>query len=70
MDVIKTAVDILNPGHIHVITLDQPLYTLAKQIKWRFPETHGGDHFVIMFGGLHIEMAVWKTLDDLLDSSG
>ncbi|KAJ8372691.1 hypothetical protein AAFF_G00280200 [Aldrovandia affinis] len=70
MDVVKRAVDILNPGQIPVITLDQPLYTLAKQIQWRWPETHGEDHFVIVFGGLHIEMAAWKTLGNLLDSSG
>ncbi|XP_062605131.1 uncharacterized protein LOC134266937 [Saccostrea cucullata] len=70
MDVIKRAVDILNPGQIPVITLDQPLYTLAKQIQWRWPETHGEDYFVIVFGGLHIEMAAWKAVGDLLDGSG
>ena len=34
MDVIKTAVDILNPGEIPMITVDQSLYILAKQIQW------------------------------------
>ena len=70
MDVINTAVANLNPGQIPVITVDQPLYALAKQIQWRWPETHGEDQFVILFGGLHIEMAALKTLGDLLDSSG
>ncbi len=28
------------------------------------------DHFVILFGGLHIEMAVLRTLGDHLGSSG
>ena len=65
MDVIKRAVDILNPGQIPIITVDQPL-----QIQWRWPETHGEDHFVILFGGLHIEMAALKTLGNLLDGSG
>ena len=73
MDVIKTAVDILNPSEIPVITVDQPLwaYTLSKQIQWRWPETHGKDHFVIFFGRLHIEIAVGllKTLGDILDAS-
>ncbi len=32
MDVIKRAVDIVNPGQVPVITAVQPLYTLAKQI--------------------------------------
>ena len=70
MDVIKAAVNTLNPGQIPVITVDQPLYTLAKQIQWRWPETHGEEHFVIVFGGLHIEMAALKTLGNLLDGSG
>ena len=68
--VIKTAVDIVNPGQIPIITVDQPLYTLAKQIQWRWPKTHGEDHFIILFGGLHIEMAALKSLGDLLDASG
>ena len=70
MDVVKQAVDILNPGQVPVITMDQPLYALAKQIQWNWPVTHGEDHFVVMFGGLHIEMAVLKVLGDLLEGSG
>ena len=70
MDVVKKAVEILNPGQIPIITVDQPLYTVAKQIQWRWPETHGEDHFIVMFGGLHIEMAALKTLGDLLEGSG
>ena len=70
MDVIKTAVDILNPGQVPVITADQPLYTLAKQIQWNWPQTHGEDYFVILFAGFHIEKASFNTLGDLLDCSG
>ena len=70
MDVVKKAVEILNPGQIPIITVDQPLYTVAKQIQWRWPETHGEHHFIVMFGGLHIEMAALKTLGDLLEGSG
>lgn len=70
MDVLKTAVEVLNPGQVPIITCDQPLYTLAKQIQWSWPTTHGEDHFAVMFGGLHIEMAAFKTLGDLLEGSG
>ena len=70
MGVIKTAVDILNPGQVPVITADQPLYTLAKQIQWNWPQTHGEDYFVILFAGFHIEKASFNTLGDLLDCSG
>ena len=70
MDIVKTAVGILNPGQVPVIACDQPLYTLAKQIQWSWPSTHEEKHFVVMFGGLHIEMAALKTLGDLLEGSG
>ena len=39
MDVVKAAVNNLNSGQIQIITCDQPLYALAKQIRinslWR-----------------------------------
>ena len=34
LDVIKQAVDYLNPGQVPVVAMDQPLYALAKQIQW------------------------------------
>lgn len=70
MNMVKNAVEILNPGQVPIIACDQPLYALAKQIQWNWPDTHGENMFVIMFGGLHIEMAALKTLGDLLDGSG
>ncbi|KAG0723068.1 hypothetical protein GWK47_043326 [Chionoecetes opilio] len=70
MDIVKTAVDVLNPGQIPVLTCDQPLYILAKQIQWSWPTSYGEDRFVVMFGGLHIEMASLKVLGDLLEGSG
>ena len=60
MDIVKTSVQYLNPGQIPVLAADQPLFALAKQIQWTWPATHE-DQFVIMFGGLHIEMAVLKV---------
>ena len=68
--VIKSAVEHLNPGQIPVITFDQPLYALAKQIQWKWPDDYGEDKFVIMFGGLHIEMAALKAVGDWLKGSG
>ena len=61
MDIVKTSVQYLNPGEIPVLAADQPLFALAKQIQWTWPATHGEDQFVIMFGGLHTEMAVLKV---------
>ena len=34
MEVVRQAVQHLNPGHIPVLAMDQPLYALAKQIQW------------------------------------
>ena len=61
MDIVKTSIQYLNPGQIPVLAAGQPLFALAKQIQWTWPTTHGEDQFVIMFRGLHIEMAVLKV---------
>ena len=64
-DVVTKAVYYLNPGQI---TFDQPVFTLAKQIWW--PESYDEDKLVVMFGGLHIEMAALKMLGDWLQGRG
>ena len=53
-----------------MITFDQPLYALAKPVQWNWPDEYGEDRYVVMFGGLHIEMAAMKTLGDWLGGSG
>ena len=70
MNVVMSAVTHLNPGQTPVITFDQPLFALAKQIQWKWPNQYGDDKLVVMFGGLHIEMAALKTLGNWLDGSG
>ena len=70
MDVIKVAVDHLNNGQTPVMACDQPLYALAKIIQWNFPELYGESSYVIMLGGLHIEMAGLKALGSFLSGSG
>ena len=70
MDVVKSAVVHLNAGQTQILTFDQPLFTLAKQIQWKWPDKYGEEKFVVMFGGLHIEMAALKNIGDWLESSG
>ena len=70
MDIVKTAVHILNPGQVPLLTCEQHLYTIAKQIQRSWPDIYGEDQFVVMFGGLHIEMASLKVLGDILKGSG
>ena len=53
-----------------MVTADQPLYAIAKYIKWNWPATHGENHFVVILGGLHIEIAALKVLEDWLEDTG
>ena len=70
MDLIKQATDLVNPGQVPVMTVNQPLYALAKKIQWTWPDIYGGQKFVVMMGGLHIEVSFLKVLGDFLDGSG
>ena len=66
----KSAVEHLNPGQTPLITFDQPLFAIARQIQWKWSDKYGEDKFVVMCGGLQIEMAALKTLGDWLKGSG
>lgn len=70
MNKVRDAIAYLNPDQVPVITADQPIYALAKQIQWHWPDLYGEDKFVVMFGCLHIEMAAFRSLGTLLQSSG
>lgn len=70
MDVIKKSVQEINPGQVPVITLDQPLYAIAKQIQWNWPANYGEKHFIIILGGIHIEMVALKVIEDWVEDSG
>ena len=49
---LKASVDMLDPGRTRVVAFDKPLYAIAKQIKWNWPEQYGEHKLVIMFGSL------------------
>ena len=68
--VVMKAVEHLNPGQAAVVSFDQPLYALAKQIQWRYPDTTGEDKLIVMLGGLHIELAVLEAIGSWLLGSG
>ena len=70
MDMIKLSVNHLNPGQVPMIAFDQPLYAVAKEIQWNWSDSYGEGKFVIMFGGLHIEMAFLKVIGGWLEGSG
>ena len=70
MDIIKQATSYLNPGQTPVITLDQPLFAIAKKIQWTWPQQYGEELYLVMMGGLHIEMCFLNVLGDLCEGSG
>jgi len=69
MDVQCEVTQFVNPGQIPVMAVDASLYALAKFVQWNWPQTHGEDKSVVMFGGIHIEMEMWKT-EASITSSG
>ena len=42
---------------------------MAKQIQWKWPESHGEQPFVFIPGGLHIVMAALSVLGNWLEDS-
>ena len=70
LNVINQEVRHTNPGQTIVVTADHPLYALTKEIQWLWPDTYGETKFVLLMGGLHIEMASLRVLCDWLDGSG
>ena len=53
-----------------VLAVDQPLFALAKRLQWNEQTPFTEDNFVIMMGGLHIEMACLRIIGDWLQNSG
>ena len=68
LDVVKDAVAYLNPGQTPVVAFDQPLFALAKKIRWHHPDTYG--QLVTIMGPVHTEMASMNTVGNLLKDSG
>ena len=70
MNLIRQITFQVNPEQIPVLTVDQPLYAIAKRIQWKWPDDYGEKCYDILMGGLHIEMAMLKVLGSWLDGSG
>ena len=70
VNIIRNAVDRINNRQVPVITFDQPLYTIAKKIRWKWPEIYGEETYFIMLGSLHIEKVALSTVGDWQKESG
>ena len=55
MNKIKEATHYLIADQMSVITADQPLFAIVKQIQWQWPDFCGEEKLILMFGGLHIK---------------
>ena len=51
-------------------TMDVVIYAMAKKIQWNWPATNGESSIVMMFGGLHTELAALKALGTWIQHSG
>ena len=67
--IVQSAVNFIYPDQIPVLACDQPLFAIAKEIQWAWPENLGENHFVVMLGRLHIEITAFKTLGSWLNGS-
>lgn len=70
MHIVKENIQFLNPGQTPVLGGDQPLYALAKQMQWKFPEILGEDKYVLMLSGLHIDDKIQNMMGKFLRGSG
>ena len=70
LDILKCITEFLNIGQIPVLACDCPFFAICKKIQRCLPHTHREDKILIMFGGLHIEKALWNALGSLLSGSG
>ena len=58
----------LNPNQIPIVTADQPVYVMAKQLQWNYPEKF--ELCFLILRPLHIEMALLNMIGDWLEGSG
>ena len=70
MTVIRGTISICNPGQLPIMVVDQPFFALAKQVQWQWPNSFGESSFIVILGGLHTEIALWRMVGHLLEDSG
>ena len=68
MRIVKGITEKLSAGQSSVITGDQPVYTLGKQMQWMYPSEF--ENVMWVMGPLQIEMAFMAVIGDWLAGSG
>ena len=70
MTIVREGVAYVNHNQTPVIAMDQPLFAIAKEIQWEKADLYREEKYVVMMGGLHLEMASLKMVGHWLDKSG
>ena len=70
MHIQKMITEHLNAGQVPVRHLISHYLHWPNACSGKWPEIYGEEIFLVMFGGLHIELALWKTIGDFLENSG
>ena len=68
--VLKCTTGYPNPGTTPVLTVDQPLYALAKKIQWEIGGDLSEDRFVVMLAPFQTEDKALKVVGQWLEESG
>ena len=50
MNVVKESWEHLNPNQTPLLTMDQPLSAIAKEIQWLWPDSFTKNKYLIMIG--------------------
>ena len=61
---------IRDTGQLPIMVVDKPLFALAKHVQWQWPNSFGESSFIVILGGLHTEIALWRMVGHLLEDSG
>ena len=51
VNLVKESLEHLNTNWTPVLTMDQPLTAIAKEIQWLWPDSFSNNKYVIMIGG-------------------
>ena len=68
IEVVRNTINHLNPGQITVLTAEQPVYAIGKQVQWTYHEDH--KDVAWLMDSLHIEMALMNAIGNWIQGSG
>ena len=70
MNLVKKAVERLNPNQTPVLTMDQPLPAIAKEIQWLCPDSFSNNNIVITIGWGRVGVFMLRWPGEWLNVSG